>query len=128
MPAAAKRFIYRVLSAILLAGTLVTGAAAQSPPTISKAFNSATVGLNQSVTLTFTITNPNPATDLTGVSFSDDMPSGLLIANPDSLGGDCDTSVVTISLAISASPARRFWPAPVARFRLTSWLLPLATK
>jgi uncharacterized repeat protein (TIGR01451 family) len=97
MPGVANRFTYRVLSAILLAGTLVTGAAAQSPPTISKAFNSATVGLNQSVTLTFTITNPNPATDLTGISFSDDMPAGLLIANPDSLGGDCDTSVVTIS-------------------------------
>jgi uncharacterized repeat protein (TIGR01451 family) len=97
MPAIAKRFIYRVLLAILLPATLVTGAAAQSPPTISKAFSSATVGLNQSVTLTFTITNPNPATDLTGVSFSDDMPAGLLIANPDSLGGDCDTSVVTIS-------------------------------
>ncbi|HEY2116093.1 MAG TPA: hypothetical protein VGJ51_13435 [Candidatus Angelobacter sp.] len=97
MPAIAKRFIYRVLSAIVLAGTLVTGAAAQSPPTISKAFSSATVSLNQSVTLTFTLTNPNPATDLTGVSFSDDMPAGLLIANPDSLGGDCDTSVVSIS-------------------------------
>ena len=78
-------------------GALVTNVQAQSPPTITKAFSSATVGLNQSVTLTFTITNPNPATDLTGVSFSDDMPSGLLIANPDSLGGDCDTSLVTIS-------------------------------
>ena len=76
---------------------LVTGAQAQSPPTIAKAFSSATVGLNQSVTLTFTITNPNPATDLTNVSFSDDMPAGLLIANPDSLGGTCDTSVVTLS-------------------------------
>jgi len=70
---------------------------AQSPPTIDKAFSSATVGLNQSVTLTFTLTNPNPATDLTGVGFSDDMPAGLLIANPDSLGGTCDTSVVTLT-------------------------------
>jgi uncharacterized repeat protein (TIGR01451 family) len=70
---------------------------AQSPPTIAKAFSSATVGLNQSVTLTFTITNPNPATDLTGVSFSDDMPAGLLIANPDSLSGNCDPGVITTS-------------------------------
>src|SRR5437588_7547171 len=97
MPAIAKRFVHRVLPAILLTGTLVTGAAAQSPPTIAKAFSAATVGLNSSVTLTFTLTNPNPATDLTGVSFSDDMPAGLLIANPDSLGGTCDTSVVTLS-------------------------------
>jgi uncharacterized repeat protein (TIGR01451 family) len=97
MSATSNKFIFRVVLAILFAGMLVTGAAAQSPPTIAKAFSSATVGLNQSVTLTFTITNPNPATDLTGVSFSDDMPAGLLIANPDSLGGDCDTSVVTLS-------------------------------
>lgn len=82
---------------MLLAVAFVTGAHAQSPPTIAKAFSSATVGLNQSVTLTFTITNPNPATALTGVSFSDNMPAGLLIANPDSLGGTCDTSVVTTS-------------------------------
>src|SRR5438270_341765 len=97
MPAIAKRFVHRVLPAILLTGTLVTGAAAQSPPTIAKAFSAATLPLNSSVTLTFTLTNPNPATDLTGVGFSDDMPAGLLIANPDSLGGTCDTSVVTIS-------------------------------
>jgi len=97
MAATSSNFIYRILCAVLFAGTLVTGAAAQSPPTISKAFSAATVGLQESVTLTFTLANPNPATDLTGVSFSDDMPAGLLIANPDSLGGTCDTSVVTLS-------------------------------
>lgn len=97
MPTILNRFVTRFLPAILLAGTLTTGAAAQSPPTIAKSFSSATVGLNQSVTLTFTLTNPNPATDLTGVGFSDNMPAGLLIANPDSLSGTCDISVVTIS-------------------------------
>lgn len=95
MPASRMKQI--ILGLCLTVFTWTGLAQAQSPPTISKAFSSATVGLNQSVTLTFTITNPNPATDLTGVSFSDDMPAGLLIANPDSLGGDCDTSVVTIS-------------------------------
>jgi uncharacterized repeat protein (TIGR01451 family) len=88
----------QTLFLILLAAFTWTGLAqAQSPPTIVKSFSAATVGLNGSVTLTFTLTNPNPATDLTGVSFSDDMPAGLLIANPDSLGGTCDTSVVTLS-------------------------------
>jgi len=97
MAATSNTFVSRILCAVLFAGMLATGAAAQSPPTISKAFSAANVGLNQSVTLTFTLTNPNPATDLTGVSFSDDMPAGLLISNPDSLGGTCDTSVVTLS-------------------------------
>jgi len=97
MSSSSNTFVSRVLCAILFVGIFAAGAAAQSPPTLTKAFSAATVGLNQSVTLTFTITNPNPATDLTGVSFSDDMPAGLLIANPDSLAGSCDTSVVTLS-------------------------------
>jgi uncharacterized repeat protein (TIGR01451 family) len=82
---------------VCLMAFICTGLAqAQSPPTIVKSFSAATVGLNGSVTLTFTLTNPNLATDLTGVGFSDDMPAGLLIANPDSLGGTCDTSLVTL--------------------------------
>ena len=92
-----ERCIMRAIGTVCLLGALTAGAGAQSPPTIAKAFSAATVGLNESVTLTFTLANPNPATDLTGVSFSDDMPSGLLIANPDSLGGTCDPSVVTLS-------------------------------
>jgi uncharacterized repeat protein (TIGR01451 family) len=79
-------------------------ALAQSPPTIVKSFASPTVGLNESVTLTFTITNPNPATDLTGVGFNDNMPAGLLISNPDSVSGTCDTSLVT-TLATSLNMA-----------------------
>ena len=87
----------QVIFVLCMMAFMCTGLAqAQSPPTIVKSFSAATVGLNGSVTLTFTLTNPNPATDLTGVSFSDDMPSGLLIANPDSLGGTCDTSLVTL--------------------------------
>jgi uncharacterized repeat protein (TIGR01451 family) len=93
----AKRTTHIIFAVLLAAFTLTGLAQAQSPPTIVKSFSAATVGLNGSVTLTFTLTNPNPATDLTGVSFSDDMPAGLLIANPDSLGGTCDTSVVTLS-------------------------------
>jgi len=93
----AKRTTHMIFAVLLAAFTWTGLAQAQSPPTIVKAFSAATVGLNGSVTLTFTLTNPNPATDLTGVSFSDDMPAGLLIANPDSLSGTCDTSVVTLS-------------------------------
>jgi uncharacterized repeat protein (TIGR01451 family) len=66
-----------------------------APPVIVKSFSTATVGLNLSTTLTFTITNPNGATDLTGVSFNDNMPAGLIIANPDSLTGTCDPGVIT---------------------------------
>lgn len=89
----------QTIFAVLLAAFTWTGLAqAQSPPTITKSFSAATVGLNDSVTLTFTLTNPNPATDLTGVSFNDNMPSGLIIANPDSLTGTCDPGVITPSV------------------------------
>ena len=87
-----KLFIF---SLCLLVFACAGPALAQSPPTIVKSFSAATVGINESVTLTFTITNPNPATDLTGVGFNDNMPAGLIIANPDSVGGTCDTSLVT---------------------------------
>lgn len=86
---------------ILLATFAWTGLAqAQSPPTISKAFSAASVPLNASATLTFTITNPNPATDLTNVSVNDNLPAGLIIANPDSLVldpvlGACDPTGTT---------------------------------
>jgi uncharacterized repeat protein (TIGR01451 family) len=91
------KHIKQMIFAVCMMAFMCTGLSqAQSPPTIVKSFSSPTVSLNGSVTLTFTLTNPNPATDLTGVSFSDDMPAGLLIANPDSLGGTCDTSLVTL--------------------------------
>src|SRR5262249_190844 len=74
--------------------------AAQSPPTITKSFNSHPVPVHRPVTLTFTITNPNPATDLTNAAFNDNLPAGLIIANPDSLVldpvlGNCDPSGTT---------------------------------
>jgi len=84
------------LCTILLACTGISQA--QSPPTIAKSFGAPTVGLNSSVTLTFTLSNPNAATDLTGVSFNDNIPAGLIIANPDSMTGSCDPGVITPSV------------------------------
>ena len=81
----------------LLLGT-ASGFAQVVAPSIVKSFSAASVALNNSVTLTFTITNPNATTDLTGVSFNDTFPSGLIIANPDSLTGTCDPGVITPSV------------------------------
>ena len=89
-----------VVAAALCVASVTLGAAPAlavvvSPPSIVKSFSGATVPLNGSVTLTFTITNPNGATDLTGVDFNDNLPSNLIIANPDSLNGSCDPGVIT---------------------------------
>jgi uncharacterized repeat protein (TIGR01451 family) len=91
-----KRLIYGLFLGLCLAMFTLPGfAVVVSPPVVTKSFSASTVGLNQSVTLTFTVTNPNGATDLTGVSFNDNMPAGLIIANPDSLTGTCDPGVIT---------------------------------
>jgi uncharacterized repeat protein (TIGR01451 family) len=92
-----RQWAFRLcLTALFCAGI----AQAQSPPTITKAFSAASIPLNASATLTFTITNPNPATDLTNVSVNDNLPAGLIIANPDSLvldpvEGACDPTGTT---------------------------------
>src|SRR6516164_11739669 len=64
-------------------------ASAQTPPTISKAFGAAQVFTGQNTTLTFTLTNPNNSLDFTGVSFTDTLPAGLVVATPNGLNGDC---------------------------------------
>ncbi len=51
------------------------------PPGIAKAFSPAAIPLDGTSTLTFTLTNPNPATDLVGVAFADTLPAGLTVAS-----------------------------------------------
>jgi len=50
------------------------------PPVIIKAFGVASIPLNGSTSLTFTIQNNNIATPLTGVAFSDALPTGLMVS------------------------------------------------
>ena len=59
------------------------------PPSIAKAFSPASVPLNGTSTLTFTLTNPNGATALTGVAFTDALPSGLVVSAPNGLTDSC---------------------------------------
>jgi uncharacterized repeat protein (TIGR01451 family) len=69
-----------------------TGSSAASAPTISMTFAPASVGLNQSTSLTFTLTNPNGAMMLSGVAFTDEFPGGLVIASPNGLVSTCGGS------------------------------------
>jgi uncharacterized repeat protein (TIGR01451 family) len=57
-------------------------------PGIAKAFAPATISVNGISTLTFTLSNPN-ATALSGMSFTDTYPVGVVNATPLTVGGSC---------------------------------------
>ncbi len=66
-----------------------------APPTISKSFVAASIPLNGSTSLSFTISNLNTTVALSGVAFSDTLPAGLAIASPNGLTGSCGGGTIT---------------------------------
>ena len=66
-----------------------------APPTITKAFGVATMPVNATTSLTFTITNPNSGLGITGVAFIDNLPAGMFVANPNGSTGSCGTGTIT---------------------------------
>jgi LPXTG-site transpeptidase (sortase) family protein len=67
-----------------------------SAPSIAKSFDAATIPLNDSTALNFTISNPTANTvSLTGISFTDNLPSGLVISTPNGLTGSCGGGTIT---------------------------------
>jgi uncharacterized repeat protein (TIGR01451 family) len=74
-----------------------------APPTISKVFGAATIPLNGSTGLTFTLTNPNANSTLTGTAFTDSLPSGLVVATPTNLNSTCSGTAAAVSGSSSAS-------------------------
>ncbi|MGB7284746.1 MAG: glycosyl hydrolase 53 family protein [Candidatus Acidiferrum sp.] len=71
------------------------------PPTISKAFGAASLQINGGTSLTFTLSNPNASSSLSGVGFTDTLPAGLVISTPNGLSGSCGGG--TISAAAGAT-------------------------
>ncbi len=67
-----------------------------SPPTITKAFGATDIALNQTSSLTLTITNPNSIA-LNGVAVSDTLPGGLVVATPNGLSNTCGGAVTATS-------------------------------
>ena len=70
-----------------------------APPTISKAFNPASIALNASSTLSFTITNPNTASALSGVGFNDTLPAGLVVSATPNITGSCGSGTGSSPIA-----------------------------
>ncbi len=71
-----------------------------SPPTINKTFNPTTIPVAGSSTLTFNLTNPNNNVALTGIAFTDNLPSGVVVA---STPGGTNTCAGTFAPGAGAS-------------------------
>ena len=88
-------------AAVMLDDVTILGCPRPVPPTLAKSFSPTTIGtdttdetVNTTVhysTLTFTIANPQ-AIALTGVTFSDTLPTGLVVANPPTVSAISCTS------------------------------------
>lgn len=72
------------------------------PPTIAKAFGAPSIPLALNTSLTFTLGNPN-ATPLSGVAFTDSLPTGMIVANPNGLSGSCGGTVTASPNSSSVS-------------------------
>jgi LPXTG-site transpeptidase (sortase) family protein len=78
-------------SDVMLDNVTFTGCAIAEHPTLSKAFLTDPIAVDASSTLTFTLTNPNDF-QLTGVQFTDTLPSGLEVAAVPNAGTTCSGS------------------------------------
>ena len=72
-----------------------------APPVITKTFFTDPILVNDSVALTFNISNPNDPSGggvtLTGVNFTDSLPAGLVVSTPNGVIGTCGGGTITAS-------------------------------
>ncbi|MEQ1597426.1 MAG: hypothetical protein ABL985_20275, partial [Casimicrobium sp.] len=72
-----------------------------APPSITKVFGAASVPLNGTTSLSFTLNNPNAGVALSNVGFFDGLPSGLVVATPNGLIGSCGGGTITATAGSS---------------------------
>jgi hypothetical protein len=105
--AADERGVARPATGCDLGAAEVTAPAV--PPTITEQFGATSIPVGGSTSLMFTVANPNGGSQLTGVGFTDSLPSGLVVSTPNGLSGSCgggSISATAGSGSVSLSGAR----------------------
>src|SRR6266481_7272311 len=85
----------------------VTQALAQ--PVATKVFNPSTVFPGGRSTITFDVTNPSTTVTLTGVTFTDNLTGGLVIASPNNINGFCTGGSAGVANGNSGGTATSFF-------------------
>ena len=74
------------------------------PPAISASFGAATIPLAGSTSLSYTITNPAwSGATANGLAFTNNLPSGLVVATPNGLTGSCGGGTITANAGARAA-------------------------
>src|SRR6266550_972856 len=87
-----RLFTYVLITAAISA--MCFGQEGPTPPTTTKAFSPSRIAPGETTTLTFTITNPNASTTLTGISFTDTFPSGVTVTSFPNVATTCVAGTV----------------------------------
>ncbi len=86
-----------------------------APPTISKSFSPNSILVGGTSTITFAITNPNAGAVLTGVGFTDALPSGMQVAGaPNAIVSGCNASSTPIFSPSAADASLSFSGGSIA--------------
>jgi hypothetical protein len=75
-------------------------------PVLTQNFATSSITLQGTVSLTFTVTNPNPTVTLTSIAFSDALQTGMTVVQGNGVSGSCGGGTITANpSAISLSGA-----------------------
>jgi arabinogalactan endo-1,4-beta-galactosidase len=101
----ASYFVSLLVGALSILGSLSCGGGASGastpppatkmPPNFVKAYGAGSVALNGSTTLTFSLSNPNTGLSLSGIGFTDNLPTGQFVGTSSGLNGRCGGGTIT---------------------------------